>query len=241
MRFLLLLSFFSGLFIPQKKQSGPDTYLNAKADFICQQIALNDNAIEDMYSRQAYLLTREKGLEPANESIRHWKKVTKQGINDYLYDGYRNLYLSQVCADYNRLFAVFDTKHLDNKLKRKRFIQLHNFMTNLMKAESIINIQNYVNDIHWDTVKNKLQPQLNNLQKLRWTASLKIVPEWRALNRFTIQLVDINDTNHLFEIDIFYNLDKDSKISELIISEYTKEHTKPETMYEEEEEVPSGK
>lgn len=240
MRLLLLLSFLPELIFAQKAQSGTDIYLNAKADFICQQIEQSEIAIEDMYSKQATMLTIEKGLEPANESVRHLRKLEKKGIKNHLYDGYRNLYLSQACSDYNRLFTVFNIQHLDNKLKRKRFIELHDFMRDLMQADSITNIQNYVNDSKWDTFKNKLQPKLNNLQNLRWTASLKIVPEWRTINRFTIQLVDIKDTNHIFELDIVYNLDKVSKICELIINEYTKEHPKVEIV-ETMDVAPSGK
>tara|TARA_B110001452_G_C15144932_1_gene398600 strand:+ start:144 stop:869 length:726 start_codon:yes stop_codon:yes gene_type:complete len=240
MKLLLLLSFLPGLLFARQAQSGTDNYLNAKANFICQQIEQSEIAIEDMYSRQATMLTIKKGLEPANESIRHQKKLEKKGIKNHLYDGYLNLYLSQACSDYNRLFTVFNTKHLDNKLKRKRFIKLHDFMRDLMQADSITNIQNYVNDSKWDTFKNKLQPNLNNLQNLRWTASLNVIPEWRTVNHFTIQLVDINDINHIFELDIVYNLDKDSKISDLIINEYTKEHPKVEIV-ETMDVVPSGK
>ncbi|MEY8848574.1 hypothetical protein AB9K26_07150 [Psychroserpens sp. XS_ASV72] len=240
MRLLLLLSFLPGFIFAQNTQSGTDTYLNAKANFICQQIEQSEIAIEDMHSRQAIMLTIEKGLEPANESVRHQRKLEEKGIKNHLYDGYLNLYLSQACSDYNRLFTAFNTKHLDNKLKRKRFIKLHDFMRDLMQADSITNIQNYVNDSKWDTFKNKLQPNLDNLQNLRWTASLNIIPEWRKINHFTIQLVDIRDTNHVFELDIVYNLDKDSKISDLIINEYTKEHPKGEIV-ETMDVVPSGK
>lgn len=240
MKLLLLLSFLPGLLYAQQAQSGKDIYLNAKANFICKQIEQSETTIEDMHSRQATMLTIKKGLEPANESIKHQKKLEKKGIKNHLYDGYLNLYLSQACSDYNRLFAVFNIQHLENKLKRKRFIELHDFIRDLMQADSISNIQNYVNDSKWDTFKNKLQPYFNKLQNLRWTASLKIVPEWHTINRFTIQLVDIKDTNHIFELEIVYNLDKASKISDLIINEYTKEHPKVEiveTTYE----VPSEK
>ncbi|MDA0177405.1 MULTISPECIES: hypothetical protein [Mesoflavibacter] len=240
MKLLLLLPFLPGLLIAQQAQSGTDIYLNSKANFICQQIEQSETAIEDMHSRQASMLTIKKGLEPANESIRHQKKLEKKGIKNHLYDGYLNLYLSQACSDYNRLFAIFNIQHQENKLKRKRFIELHNFTRDLMQADSISNIKNYVNDNKWDIFKNKLQPKFNKLQNLRWTASLKIVPEWRTINRFTIQLIDIKDINHIFELDIVYNLDKASKISEVLINEYTKEHPKVEIV-ETTHEIPSGK
>lgn len=240
MKLLLLLSFLPGLLFAQQAQYGTDIYLNAKANFICQQIEQSEIAIEDMHSRQATMLTLKKGLESANESVRHQKKLAKNGIKNHLYDGYLNLYLSQACSEYNRLFGVFNTQHLDNKLKRKRFIELHDFTRDLMKADSITNIQKYVNVSKWNGFKNKLEPKLNKLQNLRWSASLKIVPEWRTVNRFTIQLVDIKDSNHILELEVVYSLDEASKISELVINEYTKEHPKVEiveTMYE----VPSGK
>lgn len=241
MRLLILLSFLPRLIFAQNAHSGTDTYLNAKANFICKQIEQSEIAIEDMISRQASLLTIEKGLEAANESINHQRKLEKKGITNHLYDGYLNLYLSQACSDYNRLFAVFNTEHLDNKLKRKRFIKLHDFMRDLMQADSITNIQNYVNNSDWDTLKNKLQTNLNNLQNLRWTASFQVVPVWRTINRFTIELVDIKDTNHIFELNIVYNLDKESKINDLIINEYTKEHPKEVEIVESMDIVPTGK
>lgn len=137
MKILIPLLFIVSLANPIKAQSGPDNYLNARADFICEEIAKNDIAIEHMNSRQAIMLTIEKGLEPPNKRVEHMKKLEQQGIGGYLYDGYTQLYLSQACPDYNELFAVLKTQHLDNKLKRKRFIELHNFVRDLMQAADI--------------------------------------------------------------------------------------------------------
>ena len=238
MKYLFLLSLFSGIFIAQKPLTGPDAHLNARAELICQRIADSEIPIEDMYSRQASMLTIKKGLEPANERIRHMRKLKEQGIDDFFYEGYINLYLSQACADYNRLLAVFNTQHLGNKLKRARFIELHNFMTDFMQAESVTDIQRYVNPTQWDSVLLELQPHLEKLQKVRWTASVMVIPEWREVDKYTIQVIDIHDTDHFFELEISYIADKDSKISEVSLNEYTKAQPKPyDIEYIEEEEV----
>lgn len=241
MRILLFLFFIIQLLYPLKSQTGSDNYLNSRADFICQEIAKSDIAIEDMYSRQATMLTIEKGLEPANESVRHMKKLEQQGIKGFEYDGYNNLYLSQACPDYNRLFAVFNTQHLENQLKRKRFLELHNFIRDFMQAADIQEIYQYIDSTNQEAIKSKLVPHMVNMQKLRWTSALQVFPQWREPGLFNILITDIKDPEHQFEIDVAYFSDMDSKINGLHINEYTKEHPKPIEVVETLEEVPIGR
>ena len=120
----VLLSLFFGSLQAQDVDKGPDEYLNEEARYICQRIAESETPIESLTSRGAIMLRAKQGqgLEAANSQAHHMKKLAAQGIEGFAYDGYVNLYLSQICSDYNRLLAVQHVQHTDDELKHKRFM-----------------------------------------------------------------------------------------------------------------------
>ncbi|MGB6034984.1 MAG: hypothetical protein WBG42_01865 [Cryomorphaceae bacterium] len=242
MRNLLFLSLLFGSLHAQDAPKGPDAYLNEQADYICQRIAESEIPIESLTSRGASTLRARQGqgLEAASAGMYHMKKLKAQGIEDFAYDGYVNLYLAQACPDYNRLFAVQNVKYIDDKLKHKRFVELHNFMRDLMMAESAQEVQVYVDSSQWNTIEPLLRSELNNLQKLRWTGSIEVIPIMRETGHFLIHLTDIDDTNHIFGFDARYGSVNDSKITELTLNEYTKEHPMPQDTVVTEEVIPIG-
>lgn len=238
----VLLSLFFGSLQAQDVDKGPDEYLNEEARYICQRIAESETPIESLTSRGAIMLRAKQGqgLEAANSQAHHMKKLAAQGIEGFAYDGYVNLYLSQICSDYNRLLAVQHVQHTDDELKHKRFIALHNLMRDLMMAVSTKQVQGYVAPAHWSIIEPVVLSELSSLKKLRWTGSLEVIGGWRETGHFLIHLTDIDDLNHTFVLDVQYGSEIDSKITALSISEYTRERPMPKDTLEAEEVVPIG-
>ncbi|MCZ4408536.1 hypothetical protein O3Q51_06940 [Cryomorphaceae bacterium 1068] len=242
MKTLFLLSLLFGSLHAQDAQTGPDEYLNVEAEYICLRIAESEIPIESLTARGAGTLRAKQGqgLEAASAGMYHMKKLEAKGIEGFAYDGYVNLYLSLLCPDYNRLFAVENVKYIDDKLKHKRFVELHNFMRDLMLADSTQELQDYIAPAFWGTIEPLLHSERSNLQELRWTGSLEVIAIMRETGHFRIHLTDIDDTNHIFGFDVQYGADRDSKITELTLNEYTKERPIPKDTVETEEVVPFG-
>ncbi len=238
----VLASLLCGSLHAQDVGKGPDEYLNEEARYICQRIAESEIPIESLTSRGASTLRAKQGqgLEAANAQVYHMKKLAAQGIDGFAYDGYVNLYVSQICSDYNRLLAVQQVKYTDDDLTHKRFVELHNFMRDLMMADSTIQVRGYIAPAGWDVIEPLLRSELSKLEELRWTGSLEVIASGRETGHFLIHLTDIDDTNHIFGFDVQYGSEIDSKITALALSEYTSESPMPKDTVETEDIVPIG-
>lgn len=231
MRLIILIAFLLTFSVQTKENIGPDKFLNERASFMCKQIAESKTPIDQMNWQQALELTSKRGLEAANKSVKHLREFEKKGIHDHdehIYSGYINMYLLQACQDYDRFFAIVDRNYLNNKLQRKRFIETHRFVRDFMLAKNIINIENYFENNRFNKISSNLNPYFNSLQKIRWTSSILVYSTSQTPNKFIVNIIDINDINHNYEIEIDYGNNVDSKISTLKINEYTKKNPKLE-------------
>lgn len=222
----------------QNVNLGTDPYLNSIAVYACERITNSEISIESLRQRDAIGFMHKRGLEEANKSILHQKKMATKGIKGFDYDGYVNFYLLQSCPSFDRLFERIDIKHLDNKRKRVKYIELHKFSRDIMQADTVDDLNDYFAIQNQVQIHKTLQPVLRKMQELRWDMSLQIFPPFGNSYSYELIFKDVNDLQHTFEISVVFN--KDGKIGGLISNEYTKDRPKPEEVIETIDVVPAG-
>lgn len=222
----------------QNTTIGTDPYLNSIAVYTCERLANSEISIESLRQRDAIGFMNKRGLDEANKSLQHQRKMATKGIKGFDYDGYVNFYLLQSCPSFDRLFERIDIKHFDNKRKRAKYIELHRFARDFMQADTVHDLNDYFTIQNQVQIHKNLQSYFKKMQELRWDMSLQIFPPYRNSYSYEMIFKNVNDLQHIFEISVVFN--KDGKIGGLISNEYTKDRPKPEEVIETIDVVPAG-
>ena len=239
---LFLASYFAILSV-NAQDLGPDAYLNEKAAYMCDRIAESEIPVETMHYRQAYGLANKRGPEESNKMLKHQSDLKAKGIEDgelEVYGGYMRMYMLQACEGYVRYWMAMNNEHKGNDQKRRRFVEIHKFIRDLMQAEELSEIHTYAASTDSSTIAQNLLPYLEGMQNIRWQSSLVVISADWMTNEFIVQIIDINDTEHMFEIEIKYRSIAEERFNSLTIAEYTLENPKPNEYIEEETEMPIG-
>lgn len=197
-----------------------DNYLDERASLICERIAASERPVSELGMYGGLELLRTKGLDQINLSLAHQKEMkASYGLEDHLYSAYFNLYIAQKCPDFVDLQRSFDTRYVQNKRQRNRYMKLYELVRDLLMTDAVASTSEYYSVSSKARIVNDLNAIHLSLKEQRFKTTLNIYPEMRRDDVFYLQLIDIRDHKRVTQFIIKF--DNQDLIYNMKVNQYT--------------------